>query len=160
MEVDDEIFGGNLDGFWRGYNLQYVGMLFTVPRFICLFILLFGCMMASLFTCQMNIICQALEPRKIVDAYGKVAFFSLVYVVGAQLSLFNILSSFGIPFYHIFVQYGTGFVYDCVADGILLATYIGMNNEFFFAIPKRRTTITYTVPGVSDPGPNMPGQIL
>jgi len=25
---------------------------------------------------------------------------------------------------------------------------------------KRRTTITYTVPGVSDPGPNMPGQIL
>ena len=119
MEIDDEVFGGNLDGFWRGYNLQYVGMLFTVPRFICLFILLFGCMMASLFTCQMNIICQALEPRKIVDAYGKVAFFSLVYVVGAQLSLFNILSSFGIPFYHIFVQYGTGFVYDCVADGIL-----------------------------------------
>ena len=78
----------------------------------------------------------------------------------ANLSLFNILSSFGIPFYHIFVQYGTGFVYNCVADGILLATYIGMNNEFFFAIPKKRTTITYTVPGVSDPGPNIPGQIL
>ena len=47
-----------------------------------------------------------LEPRKFVDAYGKVALFSLVYVVGAQLSLFNVLSSFGIPFYHIYVRYG------------------------------------------------------
>jgi hypothetical protein len=70
------------------------------------------------------------------------------------------LSSFGVPFYHIYVRFGHGFVYDVVADSILLATYIGMNNEFFFAIPKRKTTVTYSVPGVSDDGPNVPGQII
>ena len=95
-----------------------------------------------------------------VDAFGKVALFSLIYVVGTQLALFNLLSAFGIPFYHIFVRYGMGFIYDVVADSILLATYIGMNNEFFFAIPKKRTTVTYDVPGASNPGPSIPGQIL
>ena len=160
LDIDEEIFGGNMDNFWQAYDLQYLGMLFTVPRVICLLILLFGCFMASIFKCTMQIACQALEPRKIVDAYGKVALFSLFYVVGAQLSLFNLLSSFGVPFYHIYVRFSAGFVYDVVADGILLATYIGMNNEFFFAIPRRKTTVTYTVPGVSDPGPNIPGQII
>ena len=47
-----------------------------------------------------------------------------------------------------------------VADSILLATYIGMQNEFFFAIPKRKTTVTYSVPGVSAEGPNLPGMII
>ena len=96
----------------------------------------------------------------IVDAYGKIAIFSLVYVVGAQLALFNILSTFGVPFYHIYVEFGPGFVYDVVADSILIATYIGMNNEFFFAIPKKKVTVSYTLPGLSPSGPNIPGQIL
>ena len=42
----------------------------------------------------------------------------------------------------------------------ILATYIGMNNEIFFAIPKRRVHVTYSIPGVSDDGPNIPGQII
>ena len=104
--------------------------------------------------------CPVLEPRRIVSAYGKVAIFSLVFVVGAQLSLYNILTSFGVPFYHIFVRFAAGFVYDVVADSIILATYVGMNNEFFFAIPKRKTLVIYSVPGVSDEGPNIPGQII
>ena len=58
----------------------------------------------------------------LVDAYGKVAIFSLVYVTGAQLSLFNILSSFAVPFYHIYVRFGAGFVYDVTADAILLVS--------------------------------------
>ena len=36
----------------------------------------------------------------------------------------------------------------------------GMKNEFFFAIPKRKVTITYSVPGVSDEGPNIRGQVI
>ena len=60
LDVDEELFGGNMDGFWRHFDLQYVGLIFTIPRFICLFILLFGSMMATLFTCQMSIMCQAL----------------------------------------------------------------------------------------------------
>jgi hypothetical protein len=35
-----------------------------------------------------------------------------------------------------------------------------MQNEFFFAIPKKKTTVTYSVPGVSAEGPNVPGTIL
>ena len=161
-DIDEEVFNGNLKNMkgWNEGYLQYIGMLFTLPRFICLLTLLFGCFMASIFQCSMQIICQSLQPRKIVDIYGKIALFSLVYVVGAQLSLFNILQSFGVPFYHIYVRFGAGFVYDVVADSILLATYIGMNNEFFFAIPKKRLQVTYTLPGVSD-DPNMaPGTIL
>ena len=60
LDVDEELFGGNMDGFWRHFDLQYVGLIFTIPRFICLFILLFGSMMATLFACQMSIMCQAL----------------------------------------------------------------------------------------------------
>ena len=112
-----------MSNFWQKNNLQYIGLIFTAPRFICLLIILFGWLMASIFYMNMQIMVQALEPRKIVDAYGKVALFSLVYVVGAQLSLFNILSSFGVPFFHIYVRFGYGFVLDVVADGLLLGMY-------------------------------------
>jgi hypothetical protein len=40
--------------------------------------------------------------------------FSIIYVVGAQMSLFNMLSSFGVPFYHIYIRFGFGFIYDLV----------------------------------------------
>ena len=49
---------------------------------------------------------------RIVEAFGKVAIFSLIYVCGAQLSLFNVMSTFGVPFYHIYIRFGLGFVYD------------------------------------------------
>ena len=35
-----------------------------------------------------------------------------------------------------------------------------MKNEFFFAIPRKKVTVTYSVPGVSDGGPNIRGQII
>ena len=123
IDIDENLFGGNMELTIQ--NLQYIGLLFTLPRMICLLVLLFGAFMAMIFKCQMQISCDSLAPQKIVDAYGKIAIFSLIYVVGAQLALFNILSTFGIPFYHIYVEFGQGFVYDVVADSILIATYIG-----------------------------------
>lgn len=160
IDIDEELFGGNLDNLWRANHLQYVGMVFLVPRVLCLLILAFGCLMSSVFVCQMRIGCQSVEPRRIVEAFGKVALFSAIYVCAAQLSVFNLLSSFGVPLYRIEVRLGLGFVYDLVADAILISTYIGMKNEFFFTIPKRKTVVVYTVPGVSDEGPNIPGQIV
>ena len=70
------------------------------------------------------------------------------------------LSSFGVPFYNITIRLGLGFIYDLVCDSIMISIYIGMKNEFFFAIPKRKVTVTYSVPGVSDDGPNIRGQII
>ena len=86
--------------------------------------------------------------------------FSVIYVIGTQLAIFNVLSAVPIPFYHISIRFGLGFIYDVVADFILVSIYIGMKNEFFFAIPKRRTVVNYEVPGVSDMGANIPGQIV
>ena len=83
-----------------------------------------------------------------------------MYVVGVQLALYNFLTTFGIPFYHLNLRFGLGFVYDLVADFILLSVYVGMKNEFFFAIPKRKTVVTYSVPGVSDGGPPAQGKII
>ena len=49
---------------------------------------------------------------RLVDAFKNVTIFSVIYVVGAQLSLFNMISAFGVPFYKIYVRFGLGFVYD------------------------------------------------
>ena len=157
--INEQTFGGNITNIWKDNDLQFIGLLFTIPRFICLFILIFGCIMASCIMCT-NDIYESVEPKKLIDAYGIMTVLSLIYIIGAQLSLFNILSSFGIPFYHIYVRFGPGFIYDVVADVILLATYIGMKNELFFAIPKRRTFVWYSIPGASELGPNIQGQII
>ena len=45
----------------------------------------------------------------------------MIFVLGSQLALFNVLSSFGVPFYHIDIRFGLGFVYDLVADAILIS---------------------------------------
>ena len=149
---------------WTENYLPLLALIFTIPRFLCLLVLLFGCFMASIFQCTMQIspMCEAVQPRKIVDCYGKIAMFSMVYVIGAQLSISNILSSFGVPFFHIFVQYGTGFFYDLVADAILFATYVGMNNEYFFAIPRKQVLVTFSIEGTEGtraPGGSGPGAI-
>ena len=138
---------------WEDYNLDYLGLIFNIPRFVCLLIVLFGCFMSFLHTCQMKII---VEPGKIVDIYEKLAFFSIFYVVGTCMTIYSLLTSFGIPFCHMYVKFGHGFVYDVVADCILLATRTGMRNEFFFAIPKKKTTVTYDIPNVIKPGPKIP----
>ena len=159
-DVNNEIFGEHGDNFWQQSNhLQYIGLLVTIPRFICLFILVTGFFMACCFMCT-NTIFESFEPKNLVDAFGQMSIFSLVYVIGTQLSIFNILSSFGLPFFHINVKFGTGFVYDLVADAIILATYIGMKNELFFAIPKKQTIVTYSIPKVSDEGENVYGQVI
>ena len=72
--------------------------------------------------------------------------FSVIYVLGTQFALYNVITTFGIPFYHINLKFGLGFTYDLVADFILISVYIGMSNEFFFAIPKKKVMITYSVP--------------
>ena len=155
-QVYVEIKNGTKD-IWKDYNLDYLGLVFNIPRFFCLLIVLFGWFNSFLHTCQMGII---VEPVKIVDIYEKLAFFSIFYVIGTCITIHSLLTSFGIPFCHMYVKFGHGFVYDVVADCILLATRTGMRNEFFFAIPKKKTTVTYEIPNVTNPGPNIPNQII
>ena len=80
---------------------------------------------------KMTII-PAIEPNRIVDAYGNICIFSFIFVLGAQLSIFHILSYIGIPFYNITTRLGIGFMYDIACDSIMVSIWIGMKNEFFF----------------------------
>jgi hypothetical protein len=161
-DVGDELFGEevvqNIKDF-KKLDLQYIGMLLLIPRAISLCILIFGMITMSIATCQMTII-PAIEPKKIVDAFGALCIFSVIFVLGAQLSIFNILSDIGVPFYRITTRLGLGFMYDLVCDSIMISIWIGMKNEFFFAIPRRKVTVSYSVPGVSDSGPNPQNRIL
>ena len=143
----------------RQFDFQYLGMILLIPRLLNLVTLIFGALTMSVATCQMEII-PAIEPRKIVNFYGSVCIFSIIYVLGTQMALFNILSDIGVPFYKITVRLGLGFMYDIAADAIMLSVYIGMKNEFFFTIPRRKVTVSYSVPGVSDSGPNPQNRIL
>ena len=161
-DIGDELFGADVVQNIKDFNrldLQYLGMFLLIPRLLNLLTLIFGSFSMCYATCQMSII-PAIEPRKIVSFYGSVCIFSIVYVLGTQMALFNILSDFGVPFYRITVRLGLGFMYDVVADSIMLAVYIGMKNQYFFAIPQRKVTVSYSVPGVSDSGPNPPNRIL
>ena len=71
LPTQEELFGDTVNNIWNENHLQYLGMIFMIPRAICLLILIFGMMTASLFVCTMRII-QSIEPRNIVSAYGKV----------------------------------------------------------------------------------------
>jgi len=161
-DIGDDLFGEevvqNIKDF-KKLDLQYIGMLLLIPRAISLCILIFGMITMSIATCQMTII-PAIEPRKIVGAFGTVCLFSVIYVLGAQLAIFNLLSDVGVPFYRITTRLGLGFMYDLVCDSIMMSIWIGMKNEFFFTIPRRKVTVSYSVPGVSDSGPNPQNSIL
>ena len=52
MIFQEEIFGDTLENIWEENDLEYIGLLFTVPRMICLLILIFGMIMAWIHTCQ------------------------------------------------------------------------------------------------------------
>ena len=75
LEFQEELFGDSLEDIWEENNLQYLGLLFSAPRMICLLILVFGMLMAWIQTCQMRIV-MAVEPARLVSAYGKVGMFS------------------------------------------------------------------------------------
>jgi len=161
-DVGDDLFGQDVINTIKTFqvlDLRYFGMLLLIPRLINLCILVFGLITMSIATCRM-IICECVEPRLIVQAFGAVTTFSITFVLGSQIAMFNILSDIGIPFYRISVRYGLGFIYDLVCDALMISIYIGMKNEFFFAIPRKKVTVTYSVPGVSDGGPNIRGQII
>ena len=162
-DVGDELFGeGELDKIQQNIkelNFKHIGLVLLIPRLLNLLTLIFGALTMSVATCQMTII-PAIEPRKIVKFYGTVCIFSVIYVLGTQMALFNILSDIGVPFYRITVRLGLGFMYDIAADAIMCSVYIGMQNEYFFAIPRRKVTVSYSVPGVSDSGPNPQNRIL
>ena len=34
---------------------------------------------------------QAVEPARLISAYGKVCLFSIIYVIGTQLAIFNLI---------------------------------------------------------------------
>ena len=48
---------------------------------------------------------QAVEPARLISAYGKVCLFSIIYVIGTQLAIFNVLSAVPIPFYHVSIRF-------------------------------------------------------
>ena len=161
-DIGDEIFGEEALQNIKDFNkldLRYLGFLLLIPRALNLLVLVFGSLSMCYATCQMSII-PAIEPRKIVNFFGSVCVFSLVYVLGTQMAVFNILSDFGVPFYRISVRLGLGFMYDVAAEAIMVSIWIGMRNQYFFAIPQRKVTVSYSVPGVSDGGPNPPNRIL
>merc|ERR1719411_335614 len=162
-DVGDELFGeGELENIKRNIkelDFQNLGLILLIPRLLNLLTLIFGALTMSVATCQMQII-PAIEPRKIVKFYGSVCIFSVIYVLGTPMALFNILSDIGVPFYRITVRPGLGFMYDIAADAIMCSVYIGMKNEYFFAIPKRQVTVSYSIPGVSDSGPREDNRIL
>jgi len=161
-DIGDELFGENVVQNIKDFNkldLQYIGMILLIPRLLNLVTLIFGSLCMCYATHTMTII-PSVEPRKIISFFGSVCMFSVVYVLGTQMALFNILSDIGVPFYRITVRLGLGFMYDVVADFIMISVYIGMKNQFFFAIPQRKVTVSYSVPGVSDSGPNPPNKIL
>ena len=137
-------------------HLPWIWIL-VIPKALQLFTLVFGMLtmscVASDWLCNMTIY---IEPEKIVDFFGTMCKFSFFYCIISQIALFNTLSSFSIPFYKIYIEYGLGFSYDIASEVVMWSIWIGMKNEFFFAIPKRRTTVSYSVPGVSDTGTGGP----
>ena len=148
--VSKELFGDDLVKDMKELkklDLRYLGMLLLLPRVLALLTLVFGGLVMSCAACQMNIF---LEPQKIVNFYGAICVFSLVYVLGTQLAIYNILSDLGVPIWKITVRPGLGFIYDIAADAIMWSVYIGMKNQYFFALPKRKVTVSYHVPSVSD----------
>ena len=159
-DIGEDLFGEdvvqNIKDF-KKLDLQYIGMLLLIPRAMSLFILIFGMITMCMATSSMTI---TREPQKIVNAFGTLCIFSVVFVLGAQLAVFNLLSDFGVPFYRITTRLGLGFMYDLVCDSIMMSIWIGMKNEFFFTIPRRKVTVSYSVPGVSDPGPNPQNRIM
>ena len=158
--VGEELFGEDVVEHMEDLNeldLRYLGMILLAPRVLALFTLIFGSLVMARASCKMKI---RQDPRKIVDFYGSLCIFSVIFVLGTQMALYNILSDIGVPFYKISVRLGLGFMYDIAADAIMCSVYIGMKNEYFFAIPRRKVTVTYSVPGVSDYGPNIRNRIL
>ena len=114
-------------------NLQYLGLVFVLPRLIQLFILIFGMLTKSCPVWQGNI----------VNVFGKMCMFSFVYCILTQVSIYNIVTDLGIPFYRISVSWGLGFMYDLASQAIMWSIWLGMNNPFFFAIAKHKKTVTY-----------------
>ena len=141
----------------KNIDLTFLPLVLLIPRAIQLLILIFGMMVMSCASCNMTIY---VEPQKIVDAFGNLCKFTMFYCILSQVALFDVLTSFGIPFYRVYIEYGLGFMYDVASEAIMWSIWIGMNNQFFFAIPRRRTTVTYSVPGVSDGGPNAQNKIV
>lgn len=149
-DVGEELFGEDvLEDIkeLKKLDLRYLGMILLIPRVLALLTLVFGCLIMTCATCQMSVI---IEPQKIVDFYGAICTFSVIYVLGTQLAIFNILSDLGVPIYKITIRPGLGFIYDIAADALMCSVWIGMKNEYFFAIPRRKVTVSYDVPGVSD----------
>jgi len=156
-DVGDSLFGEEATRQMRELDqldLQYLGLVLVLPRLIQLFILMFGMLTMSCAVWQ-GTISSTFEPRKIVNVFGKMCMFSFVYCILTQVAIFSILTDFGIPFYKVSVSWGLGFMYDVASEAIMWSIWIGMNNQFFFAIPKRKKTVTYSIPGVSDTGPNV-----
>jgi len=162
-DVGDQLFGEEVRQHIQEQDildLQYLGLLLLIPKVLQLLTLVVGWLSMTYAThCSMEII-SSIEPRRLVTFFGRMCMFSFVYCICTQLALYNVLTDIGIPFYKIYVSYGLGFMYDVASEALMWSIWIGMQNEFFFAIPRRKKTVTYSVPGVSDSGPNQQNAIM
>ena len=132
-------------------DFKFLGLILLIPRLIAIFILLFGMITMSIAMCQMKII-PSIEPKKIIKIFGKVCMFSIILVHGTQLAICNFLSNLPVPFMNISCTFGLGYTYDILCETIMISIWIGMNNEYFFAIPCKKKIVTYSIPGISDSG--------
>ena len=142
----------------KNVDLKFLKIILLIPRLIALFILLFGMVTMSIAMCQMKII-PSIEPKKIIKMFGTVCIFSIVFVLGTQLAIYNFLSNLPIPFINISCSFGLGYIYDIVCEIIMISIWIGMNNEYFFAIPCKKKIVTYSIPGISDSGNSQQNKI-
>ena len=101
-DVGDQLFGEEVRQHIQEQDildLQYLGLLLLIPKFLQLLTLILGWLSMTYAThCSMEII-SSIEPRRLVTFFGRMCMFSFVYCICTQLALYNVLTDIGIPFY-------------------------------------------------------------
>ena len=75
--------------FYFSPILPFLGVFFGIPFKI----------FQNIFYYFRMIICECVEPQLIVNAFGSVTTYSVIFNIGVQIALYNFLSDIGIPFY-------------------------------------------------------------
>ena len=93
----------------KNINFAFLPLFVLITRGIQLLILILGIFF---------------EPTNIVAAFGSLCKFSFFFCILSQMALFDVLTSFGIPFYRVYIKYGLGFMYDVASEAIMWSIWI------------------------------------
>ena len=93
----------------KNINFAFLPLFVLITRAIQLLVLILGIF---------------IEPPKIVAAFGSLCKFSFIFCILSQMALFDVLTSFRIPFYRVYVNYGLGFMYDVASEAIIWSIWI------------------------------------